>query len=187
MKKILFFAILTLASCSENIEASDVKEKIVHTETDELSNSDRNNNQIVEPSDNSERVQVWLEQSIGEYFDQDLTDWSFMTTSEYNEYKIDMINSIYSHGIELDSLKKKWSYKYEVVSDRTGVGFLIGAQDYINITIKNCKSLPSNNRGEYLFKIILCDTGYDECYESDVTVIEYNNTYVIDNVKEYFR
>lgn len=80
-----------------------------------------------------------------------------------------------------------WSFKYEVTEKKTGVGFLIGAQDYYNIVIKTCNALPSGTKGEYLFELVICDTGYDQCFGSDVTVIEYNDSYAIDDVKEYYK
>ncbi|XOV68275.1 MAG: hypothetical protein ACFHU9_03675 [Fluviicola sp.] len=185
MYKLLFVIILAFISCSENKSESILdKEKIQNAELDDESMTIRDDSEV---NDNSEQAKRWLETAIKEYFDQELNDWSFMTTDEYYEYKIDMINSVYAHGIAIDSLEKKWSYKYEVSEKKTGVGFLIGAQDYYNVVIQTCSTLPSIKKGNYLFKLVLCDTGYDQCFESDVTVIEYNNSYAIDDVKEYYR
>jgi len=178
MNKLLLFTVLAFVSCSEDQNTLNVEEENVQNTT--------LNDQSTSDKDNTKEVKAWLELVIQEYFKQDLNDWSTITTKEYAEYKSDMINSIYSHGIELDSLKKKWSYKYEVTKSKTGVGFLIGAQDYYNIVIKSCKALSSENQGEYVFKVILCDTGYDQCYESDITVIKYVGSYAIDGTKEYF-
>lgn len=187
MIKGIFFIILVLASCSQNVKESHAQKENIQKELNDPSLSEEDSTQIALKSENAAQAKVWLEHAILEYFNQELNDWSFMTTAEYNEFKIDMINSIYWHGIELDSLKKKWSNKYEVTADKTGVGFLIGAQDYKSIVIKTCKTIPSKVEGEYLFKLVLCDTGYDQCYESDVTVIEHNGSYAINDVREYYR
>ena len=98
-----------------------------------------------------------------------------------------MINSIYSHGIDLEVLKEKWSYKYDVSDEKAGLGFLIGAQDYYNIIINSCTPLNTSSKTDYLFRLVLCDTGYDECFESEVTVISYRGSFAIDDVTEGFR
>lgn len=184
MYKILFATILAFTSCSESKSGPNLDEENI--QNSELNDQSTAKDDIVS-NYNSEQAKIWLESAIKKYFDQELNDWSFMTTKEYDEYKTDMINTIYSRGIELDSLKKKWSFKYEVTEKKAGVGFLIGTQDYYSILIKTCRALPSSTKGEYLFKLILCDTGYGQCFESDVTVIEDNGSYAIDDVKEYFR
>jgi len=188
--KLLFVIVLAFSSCSENKNQQIIdSEKVKNTElkdqpTDVLDTDVKAETAL---NENPQQAEKWLKSAIEAYFNQELNDWSFMTTAEYNEYKIDMINSVYVHGIELDSLRKKWSFKYEVTEKRIGVGFLIGAQDYSNIVIKTCNLLSSNEKGGYFFKLILCDTDYDQCYESDVTIVEYEGSYAIDNVKEYYR
>lgn len=185
MNKILFFAVLALVSCSSGMNESNLEAENEQIDIDEQLTSDLDDSD--QSTGDSEQAKIWLERSINEHFEQELNDWSSMATKAYYEYKTDMINSNFSHGLELDALKKKWSHKYEVSADRVGVGFLIGAQDHTSIEIKTCKALPSEVEGEYLFKLVLCDKGYDQCYESDVTVIEYDDSYAIDDVKEYYK
>lgn len=179
MNKLFFLIILVLTSCSNDNGTLD---ESTLSELKSLPSSDSISSQTID----SGQAKIWLEQAIKTYFQQEINDMSFMTTAEYNEYKIDMMNSPFSHGIELDSLKKKWSHKYEVTQEKANVGFLINAQDYFNITIKTCMVLPSDSEEKVVLKLILCDTGYDKCHESDVTVIEYGDSYAIDDVEEHF-
>lgn len=178
--RILLLLLIISAACSER--PNDLGTEVEQKETSENPETISEEQTIEDASPAKE----WLERAVIEYFSQELNDRSTITTPSYNEYKGDMMNSVYTHGIPLDSLKKKWSHKYEVSKENTGTGFLINAQDYYKIKIQSCLILPSEKQGEYKLKLTLCDVGYDKCHESDVTVIEYNGGYAIDNVKEHY-
>jgi hypothetical protein len=187
MYKILFILVIVVTSCSQEAK-NEINNDIQSGSTNEIDTVITKKLEIEKnSSDNSELAQAWLEKAILEYFNQEINDRGSITTKDYDEYKGDMINSVYSHGLDLDALKEKWTHKYDVSANNSGVGFLIGAQDYLTIIIKSCTLVASPNKGELLFNLVLCDTGYDECYESDITVVPYNGLFAIDNVKEYFR
>lgn len=171
MKTLQFTLILLLLACSGTAESTS-KTKLVKIDADSINHSTK--------------AKEWLEFSIDKYFNQDLTDWSSITTSEYNEYKLDMINAIYSDNLSLDYLNAKWSHKYEVGEDQLGLGFLFDSQDYYKIVIQENNPIPSKIEDQYMFNITLCDTQTKQCYESIITVIKGKESYAIDNVIEKF-
>lgn len=176
--------ILILTACSH---APDTPQE-TNVDRDETPISTETSNLVEDaPADEqAERAEEWLKKALINYFAQEINDWSTIMTETFREYKGDMMNATYTHGIPLDSLKRKWSYKYEVSKEKTLDGFLINAQDYINIVIDSCALVSSSDDGKYVFKIVLYDTGFDSYSESDLTVIEYRGSFAIDDSKEYF-
>lgn len=186
MYKILFPLIIFIASCSRETEseqyttiqpdsiAEDSLKSIEDTANDKPTLKEEN------------LAKNWLIDAIDNHFNQGLPDFKLITTDEYCRYKIDVINSNFSHGIDLDSIKKKWSYKYDVSSDDIDVGFLIDAQDNGKIEIESCQMLNGSTNSEFIFSVVLYDTLFKARYKSDITVIPYNGSYAIDYVKEYF-
>ena len=184
MKKSLLFPLLILAACSQKTEPTKEVEKNPtnlnpSTETVQAV-------EVKQTDQKAERAEEWLKNALHNYFAEEINDWSTITTETFCAYKGDMMNATYTHGIPLDSLKRKWSYKYEVSHEKTLDGFLINAQDYINIVIDSCALVSSSDDGKYVFKIVLYDTGFDSYSESNLTVIEYRDAFAIDDSKEYF-
>ena len=114
-------------------------------------------------------------------------DFKLITTGEYFGLKSDLINSNYEHGIDLDSIRKKWSYKYAISAEDIGVGFLIDAQDNGQIEVESCKLLNTKVSSSYLFRVSLYDTLFKTHHKSDITVVPYNGSYAIDYVREHWK
>ncbi len=185
MKKSILFPLLILAACTQNTEHKKEAEKDL--------TAPNPSTQTVQPVEaeqtdqKAKRAEKWLKDALHNYFAEEMPDRSTIMTETFSAYKGDMMNATYTHGIPLDSLKRKWSYKYEVSHEKTLDGFLINAQDYLNVVIDSCALLSSSDDGKYVFKIVLYDTGFDRYSESDLTVIEYRDAFAIDDSKEYFR
>lgn len=176
---------LILTACSHAPDQTeeampDRNETSIPTETSDLVED-------APAEEQAKRAEKWLKDALHNYFAEEMPDRSTIMTETFSAYKGDMMNATYTHGIPLDSLKRKWSYKYEVSHEKTLDGFLINAQDYINVVIDSCALLSSSDDGKYVFKIVLYDTGFDRYSESDLTVIEYRDAFAIDDSKEYFR
>jgi hypothetical protein len=187
MNKILFLLIIFIASCSG--EKKSEQYNIIQPDSIEedsllsIADSENDESTLNEVS----LAKNWLVEAINNHFNQDLPNLKSITTEEYYGYKIDVMNSNFSHGIDLDSIKKKWSYKYDVSSDDIDVGFLIDAQDNGKMEIESCQILNRYSISEFIFSVVLYDTLFKARYKSDVTVIPYNGSYAIDYVKEYFK
>ena len=186
MYKILFVLFVVIASCSEdanNDQGHTQDDPILEVNSEWLDNSEKE-----KPSSNkTDSAKNWLTEAIDKHFNQGVNDFSLITTDEYYGYKIDVINSNFSHGIDLDSIKNKWSHKYEVSQDDIDVGFLIDAQDNGKIEIESCVLRNSSRNSILLFSVSLYDTLFKSHYKSDITVIPYNGSYAIDDVKENFK
>ncbi len=186
MNKIFLFSILIITACSENVEEPEIKVQQSHQLEESSSPDENTNGQNSKQSDvNANAAEQWLRNALTYYFAQELSDRSTITTSDFDEYKGDMMNAYYTHGIPMDSLKKKWGHKYEVSKEKALDGFLINAHDYINIVINKCE-LISSNEGKYIFNVILYDTGFETYSESDLTVIHHKGSFAIDDSKEFF-
>lgn len=184
MYKILlpFFALLL--SCSDQPGSS------VNTQTE--SNNLKERTDTIEMEQNADKDVVllakeWLMNAINRQFDEGVHNFEEITTEEYYGLKSDLINSNYSHGIDLDSIQKKWSYKYEITSDDIDVGFLINAQDYGEIQIESCKLIQLITDSRFVFEVSLYDTLFEARYKSDITVIPYKGSFAIDYVREHWK
>lgn len=176
--------ILIITACSHTPDNTQE----THVDRNETSSSTETSDLVASATvdEKVKRAEEWLKDALHNYFAEEMPDRSTIMTETFSAYKGDMMNATYTHGIPLDSLKRKWSYKYEVSHEKTLDGFLINAQDYINIVIDSCALVSSSDDGKYVFKVVLYDTGFDSYSESDLTVIEYRDAFAIDDSKEYF-
>ncbi|WP_160136817.1 hypothetical protein [Chryseobacterium sp. c4a] len=180
MKRTIIASLFLIIACKEEKkenttitqpEAEQVKEKVV------LNNE----------SNESETAQKWLEKSIVDYFKADLVkqdkNMQKMTTKDYYDYKTDATN------VDLDvdgslteqEFKDKWKGKFDTSKAGIGIGFLIPAQDWINIEVGSCE-LKSASKDEYTFNVVLRDDGFKAKYPSVVKVIKENGSFLIADV-----
>lgn len=137
----------------------------------------------------SEEAKKWLEKSIENYFKSDLgnldKNMQKMTTKEYYDYKTDAMN------VDMDvdgsltekEFNDKWKGKFNTERAGVGSGFLISAQDWINVEVSGCE-LVSSSKDSYLFKVILSDDGFKAKYPSQIRVIKEDGKFIIADVLE---
>ena len=181
MYKILFLILLLITSCSE----SKVTERPNEAKTNP--NSPKPIENQPKETISVDEAKSWLIDAIDRQFNHELQSFKVITTEEYYGLKSDLINSNFVHGIDLDSIKKKWSYKYDISSDDIDVGFLIDAQDNGQIEIESCELLNQLPNSNFVFGVSLYDTLFKAHYKSDITVISYKESYAIDYVKEHWK
>lgn len=184
MNKLLFSILVLVSACSDTENLKETNETQIKSELPETID---NHSLIKNSANDSEQAKIWLIEAIDLQFNGPIQSFEKITTKEYYGFKSDLIGSNYEYGIDLDSIRKKWSYKYKISSDDIDVGFLIGAQDNGKIEVESCHLLSKLPNSKFIFGVSLYDTLFKEHYKSEITVIPYNGTYAIDNVKEYFR
>jgi hypothetical protein len=184
MYKTLLILLVLVTSCSQS-EVTDQPSEAQNNE-----NSPKpidNQSKETKLVDEVEQAKRWLVDAIDRQFNYELQSFKVITTEEYYELKSDLINSNFVHGIDLDSIRKKWSYKYDISSDDIDVGFLIDAQDNGQIEIESCELLNQLPNSNFVFGVSLYDTLFKAQYKSDITVIPYKESYAIDYVKEHWK
>lgn len=135
----------------------------------------------------SEEAKKWLEKSIEDYFKSDLgtldKNMQRITTKEYYDYKSDAMN------VDMDvdgsltekEFNNKWKGKFDTQKAGVGIGFLIPAQDWINIEVSSCE-LKSISKDEYTFNVVLRDDGFKAKYPSVIKVVKENGSFLIADV-----
>ncbi|MGK6341681.1 hypothetical protein ACMGDK_05540 [Chryseobacterium sp. DT-3] len=134
-------------------------------------------------------AEKWLKESIENYFKADLgnmdREMQEITTKDYYEYKTDAMNvdMDVDGSLTLKEFQDKWKGKFD--TDKAGIdsGFLISAQDWINIEIRNC-DLKSSSDNNYVFNVVLADDGFKAKYSRQIKVIKTDNKFLIADVIE---
>ena len=178
MKRTIIASLFLIIACKEEkketnnaAEPQQVQEKVV------LNNA----------SNEAEDAKKWLEKSIVNYFKADLgseaIEMQKITTKDYFDYKTDAMN------VDLDvdgsltekEFQNKWKSKFDTDKAGVGVGFLINAQDWINIEVGSC-DLKSSSKDEYTFDVVLRDDGAKAKYPSVIKVVKENGSFLIADV-----
>jgi len=170
------FGVFTM-SCSGDTSNSTIRDEQKHSLE----------KQVATKADTAEDAEKWLRDGITSYFDQELNDMNTLTTPTYAEYKHDLMASVYEGGLSYEELQAKWGKKFSFTKDDVVSGFLIGAQDYYNIEIEKCFLLSSTDNFTYKFKVTLHDTGYNERWKSEITVIPYKDSFRISYIKDLYK
>lgn len=137
----------------------------------------------------AEEAKKWLESSIVSYFKADISEcdkiMKDITTKDYYEFKTDATNvDLYVDGsLTLKEFQQKWKDKYDINSAGINTGFLISAQDWINVEVRKCEVLTTQNN-VYIFNVILADDGFKAEYFREIKVIKENDRFLIDEVIE---
>lgn len=178
MKRTIIASLFLIIACKEEkkeikiaVESPQIEEKVIQ------------NNQ----SDEAEAAKKWLEKSIVDYFKADIgngeKNLQKITTKDYFDYKMDAMN------VDLDvdgsltqkEFQDKWKSKFDTTKAGIGIGFLIPAQDWINIEVESC-DLKSSSKDEYIFNVVLRDDGFKAHYPSVVKVVKESGSFLIADV-----
>lgn len=178
MKRTIIASLFLIIACKE--EKKEVK---TVTEPQQTKEKAVQNNQ----SNEAEDAQKWLKTSIVNYFKADIgngeKNLQKITTKDYFDYKMDAMN------VDLDidrsltekEFQDKWKSKFDTSKAGVGIGFLIPAQDWINIEVESC-DLKSSSKDEYIFNVVLRDDGFKAHYPSVVKVVKENGSFLIADV-----
>lgn len=182
MKRTIIASLFLIIACKEG-----KKENTIITEPKTEQIKEKVASSTTPESNDAEEAQKWLKKSIVDYFKADLVKqdkgMQKMTTKDYYDYKTDATN------VDLDvdgslteqEFKDKWKGKFDTSKAGLGIGFLIPAQDWINIEVESC-DLKSSSKDEYTFNIVLRDDGFKAKYPSVVKVIKENGSFLIADV-----
>ncbi len=130
-------------------------------------------------------AKVWLTKAIEEFFLSTNADPKTITTVRYNEYKSDATQVEMDGGLSPSEFLDKWGKIYDTKYAGMGVGFLISGQDYGKIKVSKCELKETPSEHEYLFDVQIDDPQMNTFYHLDIIVLESNNSFLIDDVKEY--
>ncbi|WP_326984556.1 hypothetical protein VUJ46_08495 [Chryseobacterium sp. MYb264] len=144
---------------------------------------------VIENSKGADEAKKWLEKSIVDYFKADISEqekiMKAITTKDYYEFKTDATNvdMDVDGSLTRKEFDQKWGDKYDINFAGINTGFLISAQDWINIEIRKCEVTTVLNN-VYTFKVILADDGFEAKYFRDIKVIKEEGKFLIDGVIE---
>lgn len=178
MKRTIIASLFLIIGCKE--EKKEIKTVTEPQQTEEKALQDNQSNE-------AEDAKKWLERSIVDYFKADIgigeKNLQKITTKDYFDYKTDATN------VDLDvdgsltekEFQNKWKSKFDTSKAGIGIGFLIPAQDWINIEVESC-DLKSSTKDGYIFNVVLRDDGYKAHYPSVIKVIKENGSFLIADV-----
>ncbi|PTT38178.1 hypothetical protein DBR28_08960 [Chryseobacterium sp. HMWF028] len=178
MKRTIIASLFLIIACKE--ERKEIKTTVEPSQTKEKAVQNNESNE-------AEDAKKWLEKSIVDYFKGDIgngeKNLQKITTKDYFDYKTDATN------VDLDvdrsltekEFQDKWKSKFNTNKAGIGVGFLISAQDWINIEVGNCE-LKSSSKDEYVFNVVLRDDGFKAQYPSVIKVVKENGSFLIADV-----
>lgn len=179
MKRTIIASLFVIIGCKE--EKKDAGVQPEPQQTEKIA-------QEIKPEVNeSEEAKKWLEKSIEDYFNSDLSkldkNMQKMTTNDYYDYKGDAMN------VDMDvdgsltekEFNDKWKGKFDTKKAGVGVGFLISGQDWDKIVTTKCQ-LISETENSYLFDVVLTDKSMKEVYPIKVKVIKENGSFLIADV-----
>lgn len=185
----LFFIFLLLISCEDSIESKD--QEMTASAVEKVINNDQPKELLDEELGLSDAevglAKEWLFKAIEKYFSEnEMNTLESITTESYAEYKIDAMNLAFEHGLSQAEFERKWKGKYDVSQDAFDKGFLIDAQDYGKIIVEKCNYLRNVGTDGCVFQLVLYDELFESKYKTDVTVVIYEGSWAIGNVKDYF-
>jgi len=177
MKKIIIASLLLIVSCQNDVKKEpDIADLTIQ-------------DIVAENSKEAEEAKKWLENSIVGYFKADISEqekiMKEITTDDYYEFKTDAINvdMDVDGSLILKEFNQKWEDKYDTNFAGINSGFLISAQDWINIEVRKCDVMTSL-KNVYIFNVILADDGFKAQYFRKIKVINENGKFLIDGVIE---
>jgi len=173
MKKILVLIACAMQFIACNTDEKSVSETKQQTETTPT------------PKDKSTEAKKWLMQAIEKYFNTPESNYQTITTPQYYEYKNDATNVDLDGGMTLQAFQTKWNTKYDTKYAGVGVGFFISGQDYGKISVTKCDAIASSQANQYRFDVQIDDTEMKAKYHREIVLVEVNNSFLIDDVKEF--
>ena len=146
-------------------------------------------NQIISGSTNQEAndPKKWLLNSVKEFFDQNSRQhFRDITTERYAEYKQDAICVVYDcdNSLTEEQFQQKWNDIYDISYAGFGESFLTGQQDWGNIILSKCRLTSEPKQGTYIFDTVVEDTMFELTYSIEITVMQTNDGFKIDDVKK---
>jgi hypothetical protein len=177
MKRIIITSLLLIISCK-----NDVKKEL---DSAPLTIEDV----VAENNKRADEAKKWLEKSILDYFKADISEqqriMKEITTKEYYDFKTDAINvdMDVDGSLTRKEFDQKWSDKYDTNFAGINKGFLISAQDWVNIEVRKCEATTALNN-VYTFKVTLADDSFKAGYFRDIKVIKEDGKFLIDGVIE---
>jgi hypothetical protein len=146
-------------------------------------------NQIISDSTAHETndPKTWLFNTIKEFFDQNSRQhFRDITTERYAEYKQDALCVVYDcdNSLTEEQFEQKWSNIYDISYAGFGESFLTGQQDWGNIIIFKCLLTSEPKQGVYIFDTIVEDTIFELKYSIEITVMQTDDGFKIDDVKK---
>ncbi len=177
MKNLSIISLFLIFSCHNT-----VKENI---KSEEFSLEDV----VAQNNAGAEEAKKWLKKSIVEYFKADISEqdkiMKDMTTKKYYEFKNDAINVDLDvdGSLTLKQFQKKWENDYDTNFAGINTGFLISAQDWINVEVRKCE-VETALLNVYNFNVMLADDGFKAKYRRHIKVIKEDDKFLIDGIIE---
>lgn len=145
-----------------------------------------------EVSNNSEAeaAKEWLKKNIIAYFKADISDqqkiMQDITTKDYYQYKTDATNVDLDvdGSLTLKQFQQKWGSKYNTKYAGINTGFLISAQDWINIEVRKCELDAIAGNDAFVFDVELTDEGAKSIFSRKIGVVKKDNKFMIADVLE---
>lgn len=177
MKKIIIASLFLIVSCKDAVK----------NEID--LNNPTINDVVADNSKGAAEAKKWLENSIVSYFKADISEhqkiMKDITTKDYYEFKTDATNVDLDvdGSLTLKEFQQKWGDKFDTNFAGINTGFLISAQDWINVEVRKCEVITAINN-VYTFNVVLADDGFKAEYFRKIKVIKENDRFLIDGVIE---
>lgn len=177
MKKLSITCLFFILSCKDAVK-ENVKSEAFSIE-----------DVVAQNNNGTEEARKWLERSITDYFKADISEQDKMmrdiTTKKYYEFKIDAtnVNLNVDGSLTLKEFKEKWENDYDTNFAGINTGFLISAQDWINVEVRKCE-VQTALLNVYTFKVILADDGFKAKYLRNIKVIKEGDQFLIDGIIE---
>ncbi|MGU3373981.1 hypothetical protein [Chryseobacterium sp. M5A1_1a] len=184
MKRIMIASMLLMIACKK-----EKKEVVVQAEP-QVKENVTEEAKVDSPANQSEEAKKWLEKSIISYFKADLgnldKEMKKMTTKDYYDYKTDAMN------VDMDvdgsltekEFQDKWKDKFQTKYAGINTGFLISAQDWINIEVRKCELDAISGDDAFVFDVELMDEGVKATFDRKIGVVKKGNKFLIADVLE---
>lgn len=173
---------IIIASLFLTIACKDVKKTNDYNVVKE--NSGANN------TTGAEVAEDWLKKSISTYFKADISDqqkiMQDITTKDYYQYKTDAANVDLDvdGSLTLKQFQEKWGNKYNTKYAGIHTGFLISAQDWIDVEVKKCELDAISGNNAFVFDVELTDKGTKSIFNRKIGVVKKDNKFMIADVLE---
>ncbi len=133
------------------------------------------------------KAKDWLIFTIEEFFEQDsLQHFKEITTEQYAEYKQDALCVVYdcNNSLTEEQFEQKWNGVYDTSYAGFGKSFLIGQQDWGQISMSKCELTSQPEESIFVFDTVVEDTIFKQTYSIEIVVEETRSGFKIDDVKK---
>lgn len=155
--------------------------KILPINNDSL-NIEAQKNKPEEEEDLSEEAKEWLEMVIPSVFNDQGFPMEDICNSAYYEYKSDATEVGYDGGLDEQAFINKWKGTFDTRYAGMGVGFLISGQDYGKIELATNKYIKKDNKGRYVFELVIKDVDLKQDYPITIKLEAVGKAFLISDV-----